>query len=298
MMSPSDKPYSTFELGKKLYEIWNVKGTLNLIPHSRGNYTIWFSSLEDRNCVFIRRHWVLQPGAIRLQNWVQDFNPNKPTILEALATALGTLIKIDDRTMHRRMGHYASLLVEIDMKNEMIEKIMGCGIVGHTTVECTRGRRQDKDDLKDRGRSTSGPKHTHSSSRRRCLTSRQRDTSIPLERNPDSGNHEQVDDVLHNNTATMPSSSGDKILALPQIPTKNTFCALSHNEDVFQAHNGDDTNIILVYKDDATNSPHLEEDVWDSPHIPPSPTELPQASRLHSGKSTVPAKQSGSGKMV
>ncbi|KAL8514661.1 hypothetical protein ACS0TY_013664 [Phlomoides rotata] len=77
MMSPGDKPYFTFELGKKRHEIWNVKGTLNLIPHTRGYYTIRFSTLEDQNRVFRRRHWILQPGAIRLQNWVQDFNPNK-----------------------------------------------------------------------------------------------------------------------------------------------------------------------------------------------------------------------------
>ncbi|KAL8460578.1 hypothetical protein ACS0TY_032197 [Phlomoides rotata] len=62
MMSPDDKTYSMFELGKKLHEIWNVKGTLNLIPHSRGYYTIRFSSLEDCNRIFRRRHWVLQPG--------------------------------------------------------------------------------------------------------------------------------------------------------------------------------------------------------------------------------------------
>ncbi|KAL8477942.1 hypothetical protein ACS0TY_030009 [Phlomoides rotata] len=48
----------------------------------------------------------------------------QPGILEAMATALGTLIKIDDRTVQRRMGHYARILVEIDMKNELIDKIM------------------------------------------------------------------------------------------------------------------------------------------------------------------------------
>ncbi|KAL8514652.1 hypothetical protein ACS0TY_013658 [Phlomoides rotata] len=251
MMSPGDKSYSTFELGKKLHEIWNVKGTLNLIPHFR----VWVRLLD-----------------LPMEYW-------QSAILEAMAMALGTLIKIDDHTMHKRMGHYARLLVEIDMKNEMIEKIMykragvcsfanivyehllvfcrGCGIVGHTTAECTRGRRQDMDDSKGRGRSTSGPKHTRSSSRRRRSTSRQRDTSIPLGNNPNPRNHELVDDVLYNNTVAMPSFSGDKILALPYIPTKNTFDALSHNDDGSQAHNGDATNTILVHKEDATDSPHL-----------------------------------------
>ncbi|KAL8488072.1 hypothetical protein ACS0TY_024380 [Phlomoides rotata] len=90
----------------------------------------------------------------------------QPGILEAMASAFGTLIKIDERTLHMRMGHYARILVEVDMKQELIEKIMhkmsgvcsfanlvferllefcrGCGIVGHTTVNCTRGRKQGK----------------------------------------------------------------------------------------------------------------------------------------------------------
>ncbi|KAL8463008.1 hypothetical protein ACS0TY_033860 [Phlomoides rotata] len=145
MMSQGDKPYSNFELGKKLHELWGIIGAMDIIPLSRGYYTIHFSSPEDRNRVFRRRHWVLQPGAIRLQNWVQDFNPNKictslaqvwvrlldlpmeywhPTILEAMASAFGTLIKIDTRTMHKRMGHYVRMLVEIDMKAELVEKVM------------------------------------------------------------------------------------------------------------------------------------------------------------------------------
>ncbi|KAL8492513.1 hypothetical protein ACS0TY_023918 [Phlomoides rotata] len=111
-MSPGDKPDSTFELEKKLHELWNVKGNLNMIHHSRGYYIIRFSSLEDQDCVFRRTHWVIQPGAIHLQNWIQDFNPNKvctslaqvwirlldlpmeywqPVILEVMASALGTL---------------------------------------------------------------------------------------------------------------------------------------------------------------------------------------------------------------
>ncbi|KAL8492497.1 hypothetical protein ACS0TY_023903 [Phlomoides rotata] len=159
MMSQGDRPYSTFELG------------------------------------------------FRLQNWIQDFNPNKACtslaqvwvrildlsmeywqlgILEAMASAFGTLVKIDDCMLHRRMGHYARILVEIDMKTEIIEKIMykrsgvcsfanlvferlpkfcrWCGIVGHTTVACTRGRRQDKDDNHGRGRSSSSPMQCRSSS--------------------------------------------------------------------------------------------------------------------------------------
>ncbi|KAL8511866.1 hypothetical protein ACS0TY_018340 [Phlomoides rotata] len=202
MMSQGDKPYSTFELGKKLHEVWHMKGNLELIPHTRGYYTIRFSLLEDRDRIFKMRHWLLQPGAFHLQSWVQDFNPNmvcsslarvwvrimdlsmeywQPSIHEAIASAFGTLIRIDDRTFHRRMGHYARILVEIDMKTGLIEKIMykragvcsfatlvferlpefcrNCGIVGHTTAACTRGKLPEREGNTGRGRG------------RRCSTS-------------------------------------------------------------------------------------------------------------------------------
>ncbi|KAL8541482.1 hypothetical protein ACS0TY_002668 [Phlomoides rotata] len=188
MMSQGDKPYSTLELGEKLHKIWLMQGTMELIPLGRGYYTIRFSLLEDRDMIFKRRQWLLNPGAFRLQSWVQNFNPNKvssslaqiwiritdlpmeywqPSILEAMASAFGTLIRIDDNTLHRRMGHYARILVEIDMKTEFVEKIMykraricsfatlaferlpkfcrNCDIVGHATAVCTRGKPKDRE---------------------------------------------------------------------------------------------------------------------------------------------------------
>ncbi|KAL8513698.1 hypothetical protein ACS0TY_012984 [Phlomoides rotata] len=60
MMSQGDKPYSTFELEKKLHEVWHMKGNLELIPLNRGYYTIRFSLLEDWDRIFKRRHWLLQ----------------------------------------------------------------------------------------------------------------------------------------------------------------------------------------------------------------------------------------------
>ncbi|KAL8502772.1 hypothetical protein ACS0TY_021763 [Phlomoides rotata] len=90
-----------------------------------------------------------------------------------MVSAFGTLLKIDDHTLHRRIGHYARILVEIYMKTKLIKKIMykrsgvcsfanlvyerlpefcrGSGIVGHTTTACTRGKKNEKEDT-GRGR--------------------------------------------------------------------------------------------------------------------------------------------------
>ncbi|KAL8542604.1 hypothetical protein ACS0TY_003475 [Phlomoides rotata] len=220
---------------------------------------------------------MLQPGAIHLQNWVQAFNLNRvctslarvwvrfidlpmeywqPGILEAMASAFGTLIRIDDRTLHRRIVHYARVLVEIDMKVDLIEKIMyrragicsfanliferlpkfcrGCGIVGHTTTTCSWGRKHKTEVNTCRGHSSTRLRPRSSTSRNRRSSSRRRESSTPREQADHTDtpphtngvfNHEDVDDVLH--VDPMHGQSANKILALPPISTKNTFDALN-----------------------------------------------------------------------
>ncbi|KAL8507346.1 hypothetical protein ACS0TY_018042 [Phlomoides rotata] len=280
MMSQGDKPYSTLDLEKKLYAVWNITGKLELIPLNRGYFTIRFSFLEDRDRVFKRQNWLMHLGAFRLQNWVQDFNPNRvctslaqvwvrisdlpmeywqPGILEAMASAFGNLLKIDDRTLHRRMGHYARILVEIDMKTVLIEKIMykragicsfatlmferlpefcrGCGVMGHSTAVCTRGKKEEKNRGRKQRRSTS---RNRSASRRRDSSamsdhSGHRDTPAHAEgatnQNMVNDTNDLVDDVLHGNLDNM---HGNKILALPPIPTKNAFEALVEDSSTHQ----------------------------------------------------------------
>lgn len=116
---------------------------------------------------------------MRLQSWVRGFNPYKgnsslaqvwvrfyeipmeyfhPTIIHAMASALGTVLKLDERTKNRSMCHYAQVLIEMDMKKGCEECIMfesegqvlfsslkyeqlplfchNCGIVGHALDTC------------------------------------------------------------------------------------------------------------------------------------------------------------------
>ncbi|KAL8462759.1 hypothetical protein ACS0TY_033689 [Phlomoides rotata] len=302
IMSQGDTPYSTIDLEKKLYELWHMTGNLELIPLNRGYYTIRFSFLKDRDRVFKRRNWLLQPGLFRLQNWVQDFNPNRvrtslaqvlvrisdlpmeywqPGILEAMASAFGNLLKIDDRTLHRRMGHYARILVEIDIKTELIEKIMykragicsfanlvferlpefcrGCGVVGHTTTVCTRGKKEENNRGRNWHRSTS---RNRSASRRRDYSAKSdqgghRDHPAKADgatnQNMNNCTNDLAEDVLHGNFDNM---HGNKILALPPIPTKNTFEALGEDSPAPQ----EETTSSEVYSTSQEHALHLTAD--------------------------------------
>ncbi|KAL8486801.1 hypothetical protein ACS0TY_023476 [Phlomoides rotata] len=106
-------------------------------------YNFQFSC--DRDCIFARHTWQIKLGLLRLQRWVQDFNPYKvntlvvqvwiqilgllleywnPHIITALASAIYTVIKLNERTSSRTMGRFTWVLVEIDLKQEWEEYLM------------------------------------------------------------------------------------------------------------------------------------------------------------------------------
>ncbi|KAL8488060.1 hypothetical protein ACS0TY_024368 [Phlomoides rotata] len=176
------------------------------------------------------------------------------------------------------MGHYARILVEIDMRNELIEKIMykragvcsfanityerlpdfcrGCSIVGHTTTTCSQGRRSDGSEPKQRKRSTSGHRHHRSSLRQGRSASRRRDSSRASDQHTNLGQDNVVDDVLYTDTTAMQGNYGEKILALPPIPTENPFDILHESSDF---HEGD-TSTTFVQHEEVSVTPTMELD--------------------------------------
>ncbi|KAL8518453.1 hypothetical protein ACS0TY_009723 [Phlomoides rotata] len=140
-----DKPLGQAELIKKLSDIWGVRTPWSLIPIGEGYYNFQFSCGDDKERIFAKRTWQIKPGLLRLQRWVQDFNPYKVSssvaqvwiciselpleywntnIITALASAVGTIIKLDERTASRSMGHFARVLVELDLKQDREKYVM------------------------------------------------------------------------------------------------------------------------------------------------------------------------------
>ncbi|KAL8478482.1 hypothetical protein ACS0TY_030395 [Phlomoides rotata] len=132
-----EEPYSLEDLTQKLEATWNIYGGWKLLPIGRGYYNVQLPNLEDRDRILGMTSWFLKLGVIRVQRWVRDFNPYKTNtsiaevwvrpfeipmeyfqtpIIHALASALGTVIKLDDRTRDWSMCHHARVLIEIDMK--------------------------------------------------------------------------------------------------------------------------------------------------------------------------------------
>lgn len=72
-LAQGDAPYSLETLKHTLGQVWCADW--QLIPLGRGYYNIQLSLMEDRNRILDRRSWSLKPGIIRLQRWVNGFNP-------------------------------------------------------------------------------------------------------------------------------------------------------------------------------------------------------------------------------
>lgn len=144
-LASGDSPYSLENLENKLTQIWGIQCNWSLVPLGRGYYNIQFANTLDKDRILDRRVWTLRPGSLRLQRWVRGFNPYKvnsslaqvwvriyeipmeffdPKIIHAMALALGTVLKIDERTRQRSMCHYARALVEIDMTKGCEDYIM------------------------------------------------------------------------------------------------------------------------------------------------------------------------------
>lgn len=123
-----DSPYSIESLTMKLGHVWGIVGPWKLVPMGKGFFNIQLSKVEDRDKILDRRTWSPKPGTMRIQLWVRGINPYKvnttlaqvwvrfyelpmeffqPKILHALASGLGTVIKIDERTRTNSMCHYA-----------------------------------------------------------------------------------------------------------------------------------------------------------------------------------------------
>ncbi|KAH6770218.1 hypothetical protein C2S52_015021 [Perilla frutescens var. hirtella] len=93
--------------------------------------------------------WNLHPVFFRIRDWVPDFTPYKinstlvhvwvhmynlpikywhAEMLVGIARSVGTPLKIDGNSMHGTVGHYARVLIEVDMAQILQSSVMiDCG---------------------------------------------------------------------------------------------------------------------------------------------------------------------------
>jgi hypothetical protein len=185
ILPKGSSPLTIDSLKSKLSALWKSIGKWGLISLGKGFYEFVFSSLEDMRSVRSVGAWNLSPGLLKLFAWTSDFNPGmqpqttaqvwvrifglsqeywRPKILFAIASSLGIPICTDSFTnkpmLERTFGHYARVLVDVNLAQELRYRILverkgfaffvdveyenlpdfcdSCKFVGHNIENCKR----------------------------------------------------------------------------------------------------------------------------------------------------------------
>ncbi|XP_057791935.1 uncharacterized protein LOC131008855 [Salvia miltiorrhiza] len=183
ILRKGDRPHFAADLHVELQQLWKPDLSWEIIPLGKGYFTLKFSSAQDMALAFAKNTWKLRPGILHLQTWVPNFDPYKdsstkaqvwirvfnlpheywhPEVLSGIARHVGAPIVIDGLSAHASVGHFARILVEMDVSKAVPDFFdvkcgdrvfvlefgyedlpyycHSCCVVGHATTSCRRSK--------------------------------------------------------------------------------------------------------------------------------------------------------------
>ena len=144
-LSKGDKPYAARDLCSKIEKIWKTAAGWKMGPLGKGYYDFHFDVVEDYKKIWAAGTVNLKPGLLRFSQWIEGFKllAQKQThvslwiclmelpqeywrerTLKEIASAVGTPIDIDGPTRNRSFGHYARILVDIDLSKKAYDEVL------------------------------------------------------------------------------------------------------------------------------------------------------------------------------
>jgi hypothetical protein len=144
-LNKGDKPYAARDLSAKIGKIWKTTANWKMVPLGKGYYDFHFDSAEDLKKIWAAGTVNLKPGLLRFSQWTKDFKfqAQKQThvslwirlvelpqeywrerTLKEIASAVGTPIDIDGPTRNRTFGHYARILVDVDLSKKIYDEVL------------------------------------------------------------------------------------------------------------------------------------------------------------------------------
>ncbi|XP_026458459.1 uncharacterized protein LOC113358966 [Papaver somniferum] len=162
---------------------WSLTGKCQFIPIGKDFFIIKLENQVDMKYVY-EGFWEVESQYLKLIFWERDLKPEqqksssafvfllfpglsiehwKEDILMSMGREIGRPIRVDPTTLKQEIGYYASILVEIDLSNEIPNKLVveskyckfeqdirtsklpkfcsKCKIVGHLVTECRVARK-------------------------------------------------------------------------------------------------------------------------------------------------------------
>ncbi|XP_026416927.1 uncharacterized protein LOC113312392 [Papaver somniferum] len=167
---------------------WKLSGNCQFIHIGKGFSIIKLDNKEDMKYIY-EGLWEVESQYLKLRFWERDFKPEqqkstsafvwilftglsieywKEEILMSMGKAIGRPIHVDNTTLKKEIGYYACILVEVDMKDIIPNKVetkyckfeqeirvsalpkfcSKCQIVGHLVTECRVARREQSQGAK------------------------------------------------------------------------------------------------------------------------------------------------------
>ncbi|XP_057774768.1 uncharacterized protein LOC130993748 [Salvia miltiorrhiza] len=141
ILQKGDTPRVAKDIQTELQSIWSIAESWQVIPIGKGYFTLRFSGERDLALAKSKAFWKLKTGILKIREWTPLFNPYKessslsqvwmriyylpheiwhPEVISGIARSVGSPIKIDGSTFLGSVGHFARVLMEIDMTKEII----------------------------------------------------------------------------------------------------------------------------------------------------------------------------------
>ncbi|KAF9616183.1 hypothetical protein IFM89_028959 [Coptis chinensis] len=133
-----------YDVNNKVKELWKPKSEWQATPLGKGYIMFCFTDETDYQRVWTQGTWVFDEQVLRLSKWTPNFSTSKENHLNglvwirfpglsleywelktlfSLGRAVGRPIHTDENTAKRKLGYYASVLVDVDLTQKIPEKI-------------------------------------------------------------------------------------------------------------------------------------------------------------------------------
>ncbi|XP_057785444.1 uncharacterized protein LOC131002986 [Salvia miltiorrhiza] len=181
LLNKGDTPRFASDIKQELMALWKTSDAIRVVPLGKGFFSIIFTNEAELATAKSRATWKLSKGIIRIREWVPDFDPYKessalsqvwlriyylpheywhPEVIIGIARYVGLPIKLDGFAFAGHVGHFARVLVDMDVSKPIPETLTVdegtrsfevefvyenlphfcgyCKLAGHNIAQCRR----------------------------------------------------------------------------------------------------------------------------------------------------------------
>ncbi|XP_057770670.1 uncharacterized protein LOC130990453 [Salvia miltiorrhiza] len=168
LLRKGDKPRPNLVLKQELQHTWNIQKPWSLIPMGKGYFTLKFSCEEDKIKMFDPYREISSLCHVWVRIYYLPVECWYPEIITGIARHICLPLKLDAASAYGEFGHFARILIEVDLALPLPETLLincdegsfyvefsyeqlplfcsRCKITGHTISKCKKGETKEHGD--------------------------------------------------------------------------------------------------------------------------------------------------------